>query len=322
MSSCQAFLRTPYEKATLGVGDYFNHVLSFAERQREQTLGLAKSFSSTVGGSSEVILKGIDELTKAIDAFANRIADDRELNQSVQTLVLRTEGISQLVEEIDFIADQTNLLALNAAIEAARAGQAGLGFAVVSHEVRQLSERSLKAGKDIAKLAILIETDLSILLAGMSGATVRDLEQTNRSQAAVTEIREKILGITANTAHSLSIAQELAQEQGNEIGVRVSDVVVALQFQDITRQEIEHVFELLRRLEFRAIQLAPEEIKPGAHDLARMQASYTVAAEHRIHDEIVNGSKGKKAALFSTPAALMYSSLTSGADFGENVTLF
>lgn len=311
------------EEAALGVGDHFHRILTAAERQSQQTLELAESYSGTVGGAGDVILKGIDELAKAIESFASRITDDQQLDQAVQTLVSRTEAIQTLVDEIRSIADQTNLLALNAAIEAARAGEAGRGFAVVSHEVRQLSDRSLKAGKDIADLAKVIEKDLEVLRTGFSGASERDRIQAIHSQDVVKSIREKIQMITEDTARSL----ELVRAHGNEIGVRVSNVVVSLQFQDITRQEIEHVIDLLRQLEAHARALAPEDlIAPGSYDLSQMQAGYTIQAERQIHDEVVNGSGGKKAYLVPASAAANYNCADpngqSDQEFGDNVTLF
>jgi methyl-accepting chemotaxis protein len=307
------------EKAALGIGDYFHRVLTSAERQNLQTLELAESYSGSVGGAGDVILQGIDELASTIETLANRIVDDQQLDQSVQTLVSHTESIRILVEDIGSIADQTNLLALNAAIEAARAGEAGRGFAVVSNEVRQLSERSLKAGKDIHRLAKAIEKDLSLLQDGMTSASERGREKTVKSQGAVNAIRQKIQGITGDTARSLATVRE----QGNEIGVRVSDVVVSLQFQDVTRQEIEHVIHLLRLLEAQACQLVPEDlIKPVITGLVRMKAGYTVEAEHHILDEIVGRSKEKKTYLASSQDPLRLSNASSDDDLGDNVTLF
>jgi methyl-accepting chemotaxis protein len=158
-------------------------------------------------------LKGIDDLAGTIESFSGRVTDGQKLDQAVQTLVSSTDAIRLLVEDIGSIADQTNLLALNAAIEAARAGEAGRGFTVVSHEVRQLSDRSIKAGKDIAGLAKVIDRDLSHLRGSLKDAWERDRKQTIHSQAIVMAIRQKVQAITADTVLSL----KQVREHGNEI---------------------------------------------------------------------------------------------------------
>lgn len=71
---------------------------------------------------------------------------------SMQPINSSSDKIAQIIKVIDEIAFQTNILALNAALEAARAGEAGMGFAAVAGEVRNLAQRSAKAAKDTSSL--------------------------------------------------------------------------------------------------------------------------------------------------------------------------
>ena len=111
-------------------------------------------------------IRNVDERVSTVDDVSKKtVAQTAEASESlrltIRSLGDRSKDIGKIVRLIDAIADQTNLLALNAAIEAARAGDAGKGFAVFADEVRKLAERSTRATGEIGGMVDGMQSDAS-----------------------------------------------------------------------------------------------------------------------------------------------------------------
>jgi len=112
------------------------------------------------------------------------------LKADMMELSTHAKSISQIMNVISDIADQTNLLALNAAIEAARAGEAGRGFAVVADEVRKLAEKTMASTGDVSQAVNAIHKSMDISM-DQVGMTVTNIEQaTERASQSGAALRE------------------------------------------------------------------------------------------------------------------------------------
>ena len=167
---------------------------------------------------------GAQVVAKSLEAMRDSQRKALALRESMHQLDTQAQAIGKIMTTIEDIADQTNLLALNAAIEAARAGEAGRGFAVVADEVRKLAEKTMVATKEV-------------------GDSIRSIQQVAGDN--VRSVEEAVTG--------LDQASTLAGESGSALGEIVSStdqsagqiqsIATAAEEQSATSEEINRAID-------------------------------------------------------------------------------
>jgi methyl-accepting chemotaxis protein len=155
----------------------------------EQALSSAQAGKETVDDT----VGGMDEIKEATEQIAGRILD----------LGQKSQDIGDIIEMISGIADRTDLLALNAAIEAAKAGEAGRGFAVLAEEIRILAENVMSSTRQITGLVTEIQSSINASVMAMEEGTKRverGVDLANKTGASLDEILHMIERTTASSS--------------------------------------------------------------------------------------------------------------------------
>jgi len=238
------------------------------EEMNATVLEVAQNATSAAQKSADTRAKaqeGQDVVEQSITTLKAVWERSEELRKNMSQLGEQTQAIGTIMTVIDDIADQTNLLALNAAIEAARAGEAGRGFAVVADEVRKLAEKTMGATKEVGATIKNIQqvagdniNTMALAMKELSGA----VEMSNRSGLVLTEILAgaddsagRILGI-ATAAEQQSAASEEINRAIVEINGITSQTARSVQESMVVLTELaeqsEQVSALIQELKMEA----------------------------------------------------------------------
>jgi methyl-accepting chemotaxis protein len=174
-----------------------------------KTAGAASDFSVA---TKEKAGEGAAVVQQAVAGIQNVQAVSLTMNSDIAKLAEQASAISNIMGVISDIADQTNLLALNAAIEAARAGEAGRGFAVVADEVRKLAEKTMASTSNVRQSVSGIQESVTVSIAEVEKAV--DLIQTVTVEATrAGEVLSEIVTMADSTADQVRAIAAASEEQ-------------------------------------------------------------------------------------------------------------
>ncbi|AJA16462.1 methyl-accepting chemotaxis protein [Pseudomonas sp. YQ_6] len=180
----------------------------------EEVANNAVSTADASKGADQTTRDGRDQVNQALASIQHLVADVTGTSAEIEQLASNANEISRVLDVIGAIAGQTNLLALNAAIEAARAGEAGRGFAVVADEVRALAHRTQQSTAEIEQMIAGIQTGTERAVTAMHSSQDRatgTLEVAQSAGQALEVIAEAIASINQRNLVIASASEEQAQ---------------------------------------------------------------------------------------------------------------
>lgn len=242
------------ETSAIEIGDKVRSIYEKAQEHLAESNEINKQFSGdpaqvnpeeeeklSLSGVISVALKLLQDMTAMLEENGKL---NLHYSQSIQAILENTATINKITEDIQYISDQTNLLALNAAIEAARAGEHGRGFSVVAEEVRKLSDRTNQASNDITQIVGKVNDSVEAI----SKSLTDNRSKTESKKDSVDKAVKSLLSTARESTAVFSKLVDSSVVSSQSVAHNIDQIIMSLQFQDITRQEMEAAVIPIRQI--------------------------------------------------------------------------
>lgn len=276
------------DEAAGGITGAFIGINSLAKKQFNDvnTLfgNLSQSSANNVLVQMQDTLKEIKQNFSVLTSFFNRTLS------MISDVVAQLGKVDDFASNIDKIGKITNILALNASIQAAHSGEAGLGFKVIASEINELSKNSTKSIHEITG----ITTNLTAKINAIKEELETVYKQSNSLELRTNELFHVTTDKINDTLHEIAEKINAIATDAEHLTKEVSKIVVSIQFQDITRQRIEHVITPLSTMQTDIIGVIDKLINRELSSTTKVSAAsreellkqYTMESEREILNKI------------------------------------
>jgi methyl-accepting chemotaxis protein len=213
--------------------------LGAAAQEIAQNAALASQHSSDARSLAEDGQQVVGQTIEVMNQLSARISDSCG---NIQTLNSHTANIGQILDVISGISQQTNLLALNAAIEAARAGEAGRGFAVVADEVRNLAHRTQESAQQVQRLIEELQAGAQVAVSTMN----QSQQQSEHSVGIANQAGERLGSVTQRIGEIDGMNQSVATATEEQTAVVESINVDITEINTLNQEGVQNLQSTLR----------------------------------------------------------------------------